>query len=236
MSLAAAAEADRFVVNPSARLHVETLSSGCPVLVIDDFYADPMAVRAAALEGRYDRSLAFYPGLHSELGEDAGRPLRATLAGLLATLGSARCRPEDISTDFSIVTTPAHEMLAQQKHPHVDGVPLAGVLYLNPDYEVGTSFFRHRPTGLAFVRDEAEQQAYGQWMQTHGERSQPASYAVGGDGIWEHLHSVAGRFNRLVMYPGTAFHSIAMHDVAAKLSLESARLTQRFFVNRVRTA
>lgn len=231
--MAAAVLAERFAVNLAAQLHIETLSSGCPVMVVDDFYADPLAVRERALEGQYDSSLAFYPGLHSEIAAEHSRPLLATLARLLAVLGSVRCRPQDIATDFSIVTTPASAMLARQKHPHVDGVPLAGVLYLNPDYEVGTSFFRHRPTGLAFVRDEDEQRAYGRWMQDHADATQPASYAVADDHTWEHLHSVRGCFNRLVMYPGTAFHSIAMQDVAPKLSMQSARLTQRFFVNRV---
>jgi len=227
--------AQPFALNPQAQLHIETLSSGCPVMVVDDFYADPMAVRALGLAGRYDSSLAYYPGLHSNIAREHQWPLHEALARLLAALGSLQCRPTDISSDFSIVTTPAREMLAKQKHPHVDGVPLAGVVYLNPDFEVGTSFFRHRPTGQAFVRNPAEQRAYSAWMEAFGDSLQPASYAVGNDGAWEHLHSVAGRFNRLVMYPGTAFHSIAMHDVVHNLGLDSARLTQRLFVNRAGT-
>ena len=53
-----------FALNPAAQVHIETLSSGCPVVVIDDFYANPLAVRALALAGNYDSSLAYYPGLH----------------------------------------------------------------------------------------------------------------------------------------------------------------------------
>lgn len=221
-----------FALNPQAQVHIETLSSGCPVMVIDDFYADPMAVRALALGGRYDSSLAFYPGLHAEISPDLKAGLHRALVQLMAAMGSLQCSAEHIHSDFSIVTTPAREMLANQKHPHVDGVPLAGVLYLNPDFEVGTSFFRHRPTGLAFVRNAAEQGLYGAWLAEFADTTQPDSYAVGNDATWQHLHSVAGRFNRLVMYPGTAFHSIAMRDVAEHLSMASARLTQRFFIHR----
>ena len=223
---------DRFALNPDAQVHIQTLSSGCPVMVIDDFYAHPHAVRALALGGRYDSSLAYYPGLHSTIAPALKLPLHQALVRLLAALGSVQCQATDINSDFSIVTTPAREMLASQKHPHVDGVPLAGVLYLNPDFEVGTSFFRHRPTGLAFVRNPDEAQALGDWMRVHGDTAQPDTYAVGDDTVWQHLHSVAGRFNRLVMYPGTAFHSIAMRDVAENYTLDSARLTQRFFINR----
>ena len=221
-----------FALNPAAQVHIETLSSGCPVVVIDDFYADPLAVRALALAGNYDSSLAYYPGLHSTIDPALKWPLHQALVQLLAALGSVRCTPGDISSDFSIVTTPASEMLAQQKHPHVDGLPLAGVLYLNPSFEVGTSFFQHRPTGLAFLRTAEEADTFGRWMAAFGAQHQPSTYAVGDDVVWQHLHSVAGRFNRLVMYPGTAFHSIAMRDVVHNLGLDSARLTQRFFVNR----
>jgi len=214
-------------------LRIETLSSGCPVLVVDDFYVDPLAVRACALDGAFDSSLAMYPGVHSAIEPAASRALRETLARLVGVLAHVGCRPEHIHVDFSLVTTPAREMLAMQKHPHVDGVPLAGVVYLNPDFEVGTSFFRHRPLAMAFVRSDADRQAIGSWMAANGQLAQPATYAVGDDQVWEHLHTVAGRFNRLVMYPGTAFHSIAMQDVAQHLSLASARLTQRLFINQL---
>lgn len=232
-AVTAAAGATVFALNPAARVHIETLSSGCPVIVIDDFYADPLAVRALALDGRYDSSRAYYPGLHSEIDPLLQQPLHAALVQLLAVLGRVRCRAQDIASDFSIVTTPARQMLAQQKHPHVDGVPMAGVLYLNPDFEIGTSFFRHRPTGLAFVRSAADMATFGDWMKQHGQATQPASYAADEAPDWEHLHSAAGHFNRLVMYPGTAFHSIAMRDVRQNLTLDQARLTQRFFINRV---
>ena len=229
MSDSGSAAVALFSLNPAARVHVETLASGCPILVIDDCYADPMAVRDRALHGRFDASLAFYPGVHSNIERSEIMPMFRQLAHLMAQLGDGEVPAESFISDFSLVTTPARDMLAKQKHPHVDPVSLAGVLYLNPDYEIGTSFFRHRPSDLAFLRSDADREQHGQWLQANGERTQPESYAVANDDTWEHLYSVAGRFNRLVMYPGTAFHSIAMQDVAAQVTLSSARLTQRFF-------
>lgn len=220
-------------LNPDAKIRIETIASGCPVLVIDDFYADPMAVRALALGSGYDSSLAYYPGVHAPIEPRTLQPLFESLTQILAALGSGEADPGSIDSDFSLVTTPASEMLSNQKHPHVDGVPLAGVLYLNPDYEIGTSFFRHRPLGLAFLRTDAEIAAYTAWLSAEGERTQPKTYAVADDETWEHLYTTQGKFNRLVMYPGIAFHSIAMQDVARNMSLSSARLTQRFFVKRV---
>lgn len=228
-------EPDRFQLNNAASVHVETTSSGCPVIVIDDFYADPHTVRAAALASKYDTSLAYYPGVHSSIKPQELVPLYVQLKRLLAALGDVQCEVGDFISDFSLVTTPASQMLANQKHPHIDPVPLAGVVYLNPDFEIGTSFFRHIPTGLAMLRTEEEQARYYAWLSAEGERTQPGTYAIGNDGIWDHLHTLQGRFNRMVMYPGNAFHSIAMRDVAANPTLEKARLTQRLFVGKVHT-
>jgi len=225
--------AERFRLNPSAQVHIETTAAGCPILIVDDMYADPHAVRAAALAGRYDASLAYYPGMHSVIDPADLLPLLGQLAQLLSTLSDVRCTADDFSSDFSIVTTPAREMLAKQKHPHIDPTPLAGIVYLNPDYEIGTSMFRHIPLDLAIVRTEEDHIRYNAWLETEGEHTQPVTYAVGNDGIWEHLHTIPGRFNRLAMYPGNAFHSIAMTDVAANPTMDKARLTQRLFVNRV---
>lgn len=225
--------ARRFAINPAARLRVETTPAGTQILVVDDFYADPHGVRASALASRYDASLAYYPGMHSAIDKADTQQLFGFLAQLLAALGDLRVRPEYFWTDFSIVTTPASQMLAKQKHPHVDPTPLAGLVYLNPDYEIGTCFFRHAPTGLAVMSGAEESERFSAWMEQFGEQCQPQTYAVGDDGTWERLHSVAGKFNRLVMYAGNAFHSIDMRDVAANPTMEGARMTQRFFAGKV---
>ena len=220
-----------FRLNPSAQLRIESVSPDCPVLVIDQVYEDPDAVRQLALHGSFDSSLAYYPGLHSKIPAQALLPLFQQLARLLGMLGTPGLAPEHFTSDFSIVTTPAAEMLANQKHPHIDGLLIAGVVYLSPQLEIGTCLFRHLPSGKAMLRDEAEMQAYSDWLRAHGEATQPHSYAVEQDGVWERLHTVAGRYNRLVMYPGNAFHSIDMRDVQAHHTMDSARLTQRLFIS-----
>ncbi len=219
-----------FRLNPAAELRIESVGEDCPVLVVDGFYADPEAVRQLALRGSFDSSLAYYPGLHSHIPARALTPLFEQLSRLLGTLGTPGLEPTHFTSDFSIVTTPAAEMLANQKHPHIDGLLVAGVIYLNPHLEIGTCLFRHLPTGKAMLRTQAEMDEYGAWLRDHGEATQPDSYAVEQDGIWERLHTLAGRYNRLVMYPGNAFHSIDMRDVQAHHTMETARLTQRLFV------
>lgn len=222
-----------FALNPAAQMRVETMSSGVQVLIIDDFYADPFAVRAAALEGQFDASIAYYPGMHSQIDAGSTQALFVTLSQMLSKLGGIRAQPGYFRSDFSIVTTPASQMLAKQKHPHIDPTPLAGLVYLNHDFEIGTCFFRHLPTGLALLSTPDEVGAYYGWLEEFGEQSQPATYAVGDDGVWQRLYTLQGKFNRFVLYAGNAFHSIDMRDVAANPTLDQARLTQRLFLGQV---
>lgn len=222
---------DPFRLNPAARVHVQTLAGECQILCIDDAYADPHAVRDIALGTRYDSSLAYYPGVHGQIPPAQVGGLFDDLARLLGRLGTPGLGRDRFASDFSIVTTPAAQLLARQKHPHIDGDVVAGVLYLTPGSEVGTSFFRHLPSGRAMLRTAAERDDYAAWLREHGEATQPASYAVEQDGVWLRLHTVAGRFNRLVMYPGQIFHSIDMRDVTAGHTLATSRLTQRLFVH-----
>lgn len=220
-----------FALNPRASVHVEQAGSGCPVLVADDFYLDPMAVRDYALEAAFDSTRAYYPGLHAAIPQPLLDPLFDTLARMLHKLGYPGVRGEAFQSDFSIVTTPANEMLAKQKHPHIDGLPLAGVAYLNPHMHIGTAFFRHVPTGLSMLRSPAEIDQYHAWFEEHAETTQPQTYAVEDGVTWVQLHAVEGRFNRLILYPGNAFHSIDMRDVSAARTISDARLTQRIFLS-----
>jgi hypothetical protein len=229
MTMSAAAAV--FRVNPAATAQVQAVGDVGSVLVVDGFYADPDAVRAQALASRYDSSLAYYPGLHSPLDASALQDLFGLLGRLLGAMGNPGIAPSQFSTDFSVVTTPASEMLAEQKHPHVDGQVAAGVVYLNPQSEIGTCFFRHLPTGWAVLQTPDQEQTYARWLRTHGAATQPSTYAVAQDGVWQRLHHVAGRYNRLVMYPGNLFHSIDMRDIVPGHTMASARLTQRIFVN-----
>lgn len=233
--MTAAATPSPFALNPGARLHIETIAGVGQIIVIDDFFADPDAVRRLALGGDYDSTLAYYPGVHATIPAPLLAPLFEQIAAIVNSLSGPICDPAAFISDFSFVTTPAGQMLARQKHPHVDGVPLAGVAYLSPGLTIGTSFFRHRPTGLAMIRSEADSQRYSAWLDEHGDATQPSTYAVDDGATWEQLHTLEGAYNRMVMYPGNLFHSIAMVDVAPDLTLETARLTQRFFVSGLRT-
>jgi hypothetical protein len=219
-------------INPAATLRIEH-PRGVPVLYIDDFYADPDAVRARALQARYDLSIAQYPGRHAALDKgdaDVGE-LLDTLARTLTALGDRAYRGADISTDFSIVTTRPGDLLAIQKHPHIDPTPALGLVYLTPGSIEGTCFFHNEMLDTHVVVTEAQMQAYAGFVDQHGKQMAPSGYSLDDHPVWKKFYTIEPVFNRFVFYPGNVFHSIDIRHIDENIDMERVRVTQRFIVN-----
>lgn len=59
----------------------------------------------------------------------------------------------------------------------------------------------------------------------------PEAHQMSQAEVHDESGAIEGRFNRLILYPGNAFHSIDMRDVTASRTISDARLTQRIFLN-----
>lgn len=98
--------------------------------------------------------------------------------------------------------------------PHVDNqrvepgqAAMASVLYLFEDEGLGgTSFFRPRVDAarLSALFSDAARLDADAFCAMHG---LPRAYPAAGNGWFEHVLTVPARWNRLVVYPGTIFHS-----------------------------
>jgi hypothetical protein len=122
---------------------------------------------------------------------------------------------------LAIATRPAEALQPFQTIPHVDRLPMApgqavmaSVLYLFRDEGLGgTSFYRPREEAarLASLFEDAARLDVAEFGERHGvARAYP-----GGTNAWfEHVLSVPPRWNRLVVYPGTVFHSSHIPDPA----------------------
>lgn len=190
------------------------------LIVVDDFYSEPMEVRRIALASDYPEVAAprTYPGRNSDR-KYTPPGLDQVVSRLVGSPVAGNPNPNAAHGGFRITLAgePSRYLV------HVDPPLLAwvGVIYLNPPAQCqgGTAFFRHK--GLNSDRtplSEDELRAYGpadmaELMRQDG--NDPAK--------WEHLMTVPMRFNRLVMYRPWLWHS---SGAAFGTTREDGRLIQ----------
>lgn len=156
---------DIFAINwESLRVSVRPIATTrFPMIVVDDVYRDPHAVRALALSLPYVALGAGNPGGRAEV--RGGHDLTGSSQLVQQLLGEAYGRVvPDVDADGNPATR-FHRMRCEGADPdpdvhmpHVDQVMLAGVVYLNlPEHcRGGTAYFRHRETGIAEWRVRTE--------------------------------------------------------------------------------
>lgn len=175
-------------------------------LMVDDFLANPDAVRAAALGLGYDPATkkGNFPGLLSD------RAL--AIPGVEDAVGRLIGRPVKPAAG----TTHNHCRLTLKgdrgrSGVHVDPCFYSGILYLSrpEDARGGTDFYRHRRTGLDRVpQTEAQLLAAG-----YADINQLIEEVVNGDTLkpakWEPSFTAPMRYNRLILFSPWLFHNSA---------------------------
>jgi hypothetical protein len=205
----------------SSQFHQRTPS----VLVVDDFLRDPDEVRDVALAQEYGSDVRFYkglrthqrflwPNLREEFGRLLGRPVTEWLGH------GANGIFQQTSVDDPLVW-------------HHDTQGFAAAIYLTPDAPpgTGTSFWRDRVNGcrrrpnhpLEAARlgsptaiKEAESSIYDPYNIEHAEN-------------WELIESVAGLYNRLVIWDASLIHSATSYVDFDTRGAAPTRLVQLFF-------
>lgn len=209
---------------------------GQPLVVIDDFAADPDILRSAAIATVFGAATQHYPGIRAPLPE---RYLPAQLAILSGILGSVFARSgavETIDASFSMVTTPPADLAVRQRLPHCDAFGadrIALVHYLSPAGGDGTAFFRHRSTGFETIDEGRAPIFFGQLdAELRYGAMPPAAYVTGDTLLFERTAMIKARYNRAVIYPSYLLHSGAI-SADALLSADPAvgRLTVTAFLS-----
>jgi len=190
------------------------------LIVIDDFYPDPEAVREAALGYAYPEGSGprTFPGRNSRQ-KHLPQAMDQAVSQVIGARVAGDPNPETTHGKFRI--TLASEKSRYLVHADPTLLDWVGVIYLNLPEQVrgGTAFFRHK--GLNSDRTPMSQEdlaAYG-----------PASVGelLSQDGNdpdkWLHLMTVPMRFNRLILYRPWSWHSAG---AAFGTSLEDGRLIQ----------
>lgn len=193
--------------------------SNINLIVVDNFYQNPDAVREFALKQEF-KVRGNYPGQRTEsfLNDGLKQSIQQILephAGNITYWGDAgdTC----YTGAFQYVTASDRSWI------HSDGnTKWAGVLYLTPDAPItaGTGLFRHKETGLR------------RW--NYGEHTKEETQACKANTEtqdytkWEMTDMVGNIYNRLVLYRGDMYHVSLDYFGTDK---HNGRLFQTFFLD-----
>ena len=190
-------------------------------MIVDDFYAFPEQIRETALTLSFAAPPYPYPGRIAKIEESASlATVKQTVLDFANRLFLPRVPPikgggvtiasfGQVMTDFAVTDIHPDELLPQQRVPHVDPVPVFGLVYLSPRSRGGTLFFR------ATGKEQA---------------AAAAGYITKSNSDFELCAGIEGAFNRLVIYPGFVPHSgeIVGDWIKTEERFTDPRLTQRF--------
>ncbi|MBJ6120752.1 DUF6445 family protein [Sphingomonas mollis] len=200
-----------------------------PVAIIDNFAADPDALRAFAAMQEYAPAGRHYPGIMAPLPDDYLRRQGPLIAMVLREVFGAIAEISVLEARFSIVTVAPASLSIEQRLPHVDALEpgrLALIHYLVPGGTDGTAFYRHRATGFETV-DATRGPAY--FAALHREiesTSLPNAYIAADTPMFERTGHVDGAYNRALLYRSRVLHSGAISpDAVLPADPGTGRLT-----------
>lgn len=196
------------------------------VIIVDDFYTSPDAVRARALTSEYANiEPTDYPGYASRLRLEAAS-LEQTISSLIGAelnIDSARFT----WGGFRFITAASGS--APKVHADV-AVDWAGMVYLTPDAPMaaGTALFRHRATGFTGPPSDREARALG-----FADASEFDDRIIRRDKAdlskWEQIARIGPVYNRLILFRGGECYHAPMGGCGSGPT--DARLTHIFFFN-----
>jgi hypothetical protein len=180
------------------------------ILVVDDFYQDPDAIRKLALAAEYEADLRYFKGLRSKqkflfpyVKEEFERLLGVRITDWMAQPANGSFQK----------TTEADPLVW-----HSDTQSYAAAIYLTRDRDsAGTSFWQYSETGARWPPTDAQSYAemYNEYNFTHQDN-------------WRLVDRVGSVYNRLVLWDAQLVHSATSY---AGFTPEEPRLVQLFFFN-----
>jgi hypothetical protein len=212
---------DLFATGASPTLSVDHVDGRIPALTVDGIFRDPLRVRETALALPYSPGTAHYPGRIARFAP--GDPSLIGFIRKVVDLVSKQYLPRlppleggrrltqvrGVDTDFAVTDLAPDQLSPEQRRPHVDPVPVFGLVYLNEEPRGGTLFFKPK-------------------TESPGKLDR-AGYPTRSDEELEICGRIEGKFNRLAIYPGFILHSGEIHGpwIEGEDRLKSPRLTQR---------
>jgi hypothetical protein len=191
---------------------VELGTEGAPLLIVDQFVADPDRLVSKAARSHFIPIGRMFPGIRARAPANYENLLAEFLAPRLqACFGIAPGSLTFPLCHYSLVTRPAASLTFLQRIPHIDtagGYGLATVHYLFRGDWGGTAFYRHRKTGYETI-DEPRLDEYSRSLRQEEseQNAATAGYIDGDTALFEQIASVDGVFNRMIVYRRNSLHS-----------------------------
>jgi glycosyltransferase involved in cell wall biosynthesis len=156
--------------------------------IVDDFYADPYAVRKFALEQEFEENLDYYKGNRSK-NQYIVPGTKEAFEKIIGKKITNWTETHGMCGRFQYCT--AQDDLVY----HCDGQTLAGMVYLTPDAPVscGTSLFAHKKTGLRNENDFGDVNVFEGGFYDKSK--------------FELVDTAGNVFNRLVLFDAKCIHS-----------------------------
>ena len=186
-----------------------------PVVVVEDVWPEPQALlESAAGKSDYSVRSLYYPGVRSSAPPDYARAITAQLAQIIKSTFGFDGELTITDSTFSLVATPAAKLVAFQRVPHFDSTDpnrLALLHYLCGPQHGGTSFYRHRSTGIESVTDE-NRERYIKAVNAEAKAGgvPPARFIDGDTDMFERIARYQCTFNGALIYRGRILHSVNM--------------------------
>jgi len=206
-----------------------------PVIIIDGFVRDPMALRTEAEGLSYTVMGAFYPGIRAPVSESRIRQFMAPISDLIAETFGFKGHAQLLNAAYSIVTTPPSQLTPIQRLPHYDGLDperIALLHYLSPSEQGGTSFFRHRSTGYECVTQDRYARFADALTADVARHGLPGpGYIESDTAIYERIAHYEASVNRALIYRGYTLHCASIPaDYPLSTDPRQGRLTVNTFL------
>jgi hypothetical protein len=202
-----------------------------PVVCIDEFFEDPAILVDLACSAAFIDVGSRYPGVRAPAPQAyVNTLLEATAQTIKEAFGAPPADDLDLCA-FSMVTTAPGKLRPIQRIPHFDGPDpgrIAFIHYLCAADQGGTSFYRHRATGLAEITPENVERYRSKVVEELKADKPVHAYVIDHTQFFERLHGVEAVFNRLIIYKGNALHS---GDISARTVLSEDPRTGRLTIN-----
>lgn len=197
------------------QIRVQKLSVGSeqtPLLVIDNFVADPERLVRRAATRMYGQGGRYFPGIRAEAPLSYQQLFTEKLRDLLFQFFSLQGTGLKFALcHYSVVTTPPAQLEFLQRIPHIDSTnrnALASVHYLFRGDFGGTGFYRHRATGFESISPDRSE-GYFKLVseESKGPNAPEPAYINDDTPLYERIAMQDGIFNRIVIYPRNVLHS-----------------------------